>query len=268
MRDVDLTVIDGGIQRLRTRGGANPKSLYDLKNGYVTADKKVKRRPGTFRHAKLPEGTKGLCGFAGELHVFSHEAAVVPEGYRLHILAHPVSEDDDGDPIPLKRIHFAEPFMNALYVVAEFDVAVGGDIAANVYHFWLQGEGADYAWQANAEYRAGELVHPTVPTGLFYRATRLGTPNPAWTPTTPRKLGDLVEPTEYNDFYYEAVLVTGDDPRSGNVEPLWPTVTGQQVSEDVAGPEESGSPQPPPVVVAPQEGDRYRIVNISRPGFR
>lgn len=256
MRDIPLTVVEGGIQRLRTKGGANPKSLYDLVNGYVTADRKVRRRPGTFRVAELPAGTKGLVAFRGAFHVFAHETvAGLPDGFVLHVLQHPARENLEGDPIPIKRIHFAQPFMGALYVVAEFDVTIGGDIEHNVYHYWLQGEGN--SWQADTAYKAGAIVSPTTPNGLYYRATRLGQPNPAWTPDTPITQGDLREPTVYNDFYFEAVQVLGDSPRTGPVEPDWPTETGAQIIEDVAGTENQGNAQPPEPAPTPLDQARY-----------
>mgnify|MGYP001037945762 CR=1 FL=1 len=251
MRSIPLTVVQGGIQRLRTKGGASPESLYDLVNGYITAARTIRVRPGTIRHATLPAGTKGLCAHHGMLHVFSHESVEVPEGFVLHVLAHPESPDENGDPIPLSAVHFAAPFMGFLYVVAEFQ---GGD----VYHYWLQSGGP---WQPNRVYRHGEIVEPTTPNGLAYQATRLGAANPSWAPNVPRQVGDRVEPTTYNDFFYEVVETFGSAPRSGTTEPDWPTQEGARVFEDVDGIQDATptvtqpptTPQPDPTV-----RDRYR----------
>lgn len=219
MRQVPLTTIKGGIDRLRTKGGARADSLYDLLNGYVTAARTVKVRPGTFREAELPARTKGLCAFDGDLHTFCDVIVTVPAGYVLHVLTHPEATEEE--PIEIARIHFAAPFMGALYVVAEFE---DGD----VYHYWLRSSGA---WEANKIYRAGDIVEPTVPNGFAYEATRAGSAYQAWTPRAPREVGDLIEPTTYNDFYYEVTSVAGSTPSAGLTEPDWPTEDGARVTE-------------------------------------
>jgi hypothetical protein len=222
---MNLTAVAGGLTRQRVKGAARRDTLYDLLNGYVTSEGTIVVRPGTVRSASVP-GTKGLTAFAGALHVFAHEVVAVPAGYVLHVLSHPNAEPGDvsGD-FAITEIHFAEPFMGFLYVAAEFG---NGD----VYHFWLQSLGA---WQADHIYRAGDLVEPTVPTGIAYRAVRMGGAYPSWAPNVPRADGDFIEPTVYNNYYYEVVETIGASPASGTVEPTWPTTEGAQVVEDIEG---------------------------------
>lgn len=252
-----LTVVKGGISRLRSKGAAPQDVLYDLLNGYVTAEKTVRVRPGTIRTATLPTGaTKGLVAFDGSRHVFSSELVSVPDGYTLHVLVHPMFDDGTAGGFPIKKIHFAAPFLGFLYVVAEFDVGETG--AQAVYHYWLQTGGT---WQANKIYRAGDIVEPSTPNGLAYRATRLGAPNPSWAPRVARTIGDKIEPTVYNDYYYTVVATAGANPASGLVEPTWPTEAGARVTEDT----NATSAPPQSVTVAPtnQPGsevkDRYGI---------
>lgn len=236
-----LTVVKGGINRERTKGAARPDVLYDLLNGYVTDENTVAVRPGTFRDTVLPAITKGLCAFNGSRHVFAHESVTVPAGYTLHVLVHPMFEDGSQNPFVIKKIHFAAPFLGFLYVVAEFDT-LGVDTDA-VHHYWLQTSGS---WQANTIYKAGDIVEPTVPNGLAYRATRNGAPNPSWAPRVSRTVGDIIEPTVYNDFYYTVVDTLGSNPASGTVEPTWPTEDGARVSEDT-----DASSAPPQSVTLP-----------------
>jgi hypothetical protein len=222
MRDAPLTVLKGGINRLRTRGGARADTLYDLLNAYLTEDGTVKVRPGSFRVANLPESTKGLTYFDGSRHTFAAAVVAVPAGYTLHVLVHP--EQDPGEAvIPLKRIHFAEPFLGYLYVVAEFD-------DDTVWHYWLRGKAT---WAANTVYTIGDIVFPTVRNGLAYMATRVGAPNPVWSPNVPRTIGDIVEPTSANanGYYYTVVNTSGLTPTSGSVEPNWPAAAGAEVTE-------------------------------------
>lgn len=248
---MELTVVKGGITRLRTKGAAPADSLYDLLNGYVTAAKTVKARPGTFRHADLNQGEagnvlRGLAAFDGELHVFAatNDGYEVPEGFQLHVIQHPDGRDADGNIIQLRKIHFASPFMGFLYVVAEFEES-GSDLG-DVFHFWLQ-TGSE--WEPNKVYKLGDIVIPTDPNGFAYQATRLSAANPSWAPNVPRALGDVVEPTVYNDFFYTVVDALGTNPRSGTVEPLWPTEPGAQINEDAQGDysnPEGTTPQPDP----------------------
>jgi hypothetical protein len=257
MRPVTLSVIQGGIQRLREKGNANPNSLYDLVNGHVTLDQHIRSRPGTFRVASVP-GTMGLVSFNGLLHVFAAEPVDVPPGFVCNVLIHPAA---DATPIPLSRIHFAAPFMGALYVVAEFDfdpnapldIDDGGFAGEDdpedakkrqrIYHFWLRGQGQ--SWKPNYEYSFNQLVEPKPPNGYYYAASRAGAANPAWGPGQPRDVGDLVEPTVYNEYFYEVTFVSGSNAASGRDEPDWPLVSGGQVTENVIGSEGQDASQPP-----------------------
>lgn len=258
MRTVPLTTIKGGIDRLRPKGGARADSLYDLLNAYVTAEQTVVVRPGTRRLAELPEGeTVGLVAFNGLYYVFSHTDVDLTDypDYRLEILLHPL------DPLAeLVKIHYAAPFLGALYVVAEFDD--GG-----IYHYWLQqGE----TWEANHEYSANVFVQPTTPNGYVYIGARLGQPYPAWTAGAPRTAGNgssidpsIIEPTTYNEYYYTVIDTQGDNPTSGTVEPLWPTSTGATIVENTdgfaVGDSGDATPPEPPAPNTPQSSttDRY-----------
>lgn len=228
-RSVALTTVKGGINRQRTKGGALQDSLYDLVNGYVSKSKTIVVRPGTDRVYELPTDTagdgttKGLMAFQSALHVFSDELVDVPDGIVLHIITHPDATPEV--PIPLAEINFAAPFMGFPYVAATF---TNGD----TYHFWLQ---SGDEWQPDTTYKLGDIVVPSDPFGLVFQAQRLTDPNTAWAPNVLRSLGDIIEPTEFNNFYYTVVDTQGDNPRSGTVEPTWPTEDGARVFEDAEG---------------------------------
>lgn len=250
MRPVPLTVMKSGIDRLRTKGGARADSAYDLVNGYVTEQLTVRSRPGCVREAQLPPGTKGLTAFAGKLHVFASSAVVgLTDPFELHILLHP-----NDSAATLEEIHFAAPYLGALYVVAEF--SDGG-----IFHYWLQSAAE---WEAQVEIRANEFRRPTTPNGYVYRATRLNEAYPAWAPGVLRTVGNgssiepsRIEPTEYNEYFYEAVDVEGDAPRSASVEPIWPTATGERIVENSddteAATTTSVAPPAPPAPNQPQQ---------------
>lgn len=235
MRSAPLTTLKGGIDRLRTKGGARADSLYDLVNGHLTDSRTAVARPGTRRLMTLdPLLTKGLVYFRGAYHTFTSVAGTgVPDGVSVHILLHPDAEPSN--PILLSKIHFAAPFMGVLYVVAEFE-------DGSTYHYWLQEVDAE-AWQPDTVYDVGALVKPSTPNGLIYRATRLGAPFPSWAPGVRRSDGSggsayeqsVVEPTTYNGYYYVCIDTLGTNPVSGATEPTWPTERGALVVEDVDG---------------------------------
>lgn len=255
MRIVELNALEGGITRLRSKGGANPKWLYDLLNGYVLQDGSIQSRPGTEDEILLPEGTKGLCAVNGGLVVFASTPKTITDARVIcEVLTHP------NDPsLDIAEIHFAGPFLGGasgayLYVVAEF---TDGEI----FHFWLQH--AD-TWQASTTYVEGQLVEPTTPNGYVYRAKRIGAPGQLWAPNVARTVGDVVEPTTANGFQYTCVDTLGVSPRSGTVEPVWPAEDGAQVIEDTNGITVPGSTAgdyaPPPTLPPSDVIDRYGIV--------
>lgn len=257
MRSAPLTTLKGGINRLRIKGGARADALYDLVNGYITEANKAVARPGTRRKATIDRETKGLFGFGGSLHVFSHQQVIVPDGFTLNVLVHPDTVTL-GETHPIEKIHFVAPIMGALYVVAEFD---DGDI----YHYWLQ---AGEQWEASTVYDIGDLVRPVTANGFVYRAERTTAANPVWAAGVPRYDGtttydqSVIEPTEYNGYYYVCTLAQGDNPRSGEVEPVWPTNEGETVTETAdnsdqqATTEVATNPDPATTPTAPTR-DRY-----------
>lgn len=219
MRQVPLTVINGGINRLRVKGGARADSLYDLLNGYVTQAQTVKVRPGTLRHADLSSfDTRGLATVSGQLAVFSTSVQDVPDGYVNFVLQDPNDPTQD-----LAQIHFAKPFLGFPYVVAEF---ANGD----VFHFWLRDSGV---WTADTDYLIGDIVIPaTNNVGIAFEAVRISAPNPTWSPNTQESEGNIVEPVVYDGFFFTATSVSGDNPHTGATEPAWNASDGATTIEE------------------------------------
>ena len=246
MRQQPLSTVKAGITRLRDKGGASPDSLFDLLNGYVTAARTVKSRPGTRIDVVRPTGTKGLAWFQGKFVVFSHQ---VMSGYdnrvEVEVLRHPSAPET-----PIKDIHFALPFLGYLYVVAEFEDGL-------IRHYWLEkGE----IWQPGKWYLPGTLVRPTNGNGMAYRVESDRAGYVPWAPNVARAVDDVVVPIEDNGFRYVVMETTGDSPRSGTTEPAWPTHPGETVIEDVSSrnpysvQEGTGTPSTP---VPPSVKDRY-----------
>lgn len=217
---ISLSVLKQGIQRLREKGSADPSSLFDLLNGYVTIDGSTKQRPGTEFVATLPAGTHGLIAHRGEQVVFSIAPKTMPAGFRCEVVNSP------GNPtIDIRKVWFAAPFLGEIYSSIEFN-------DGTVSHFWLEGSAGNKAWQANHAYTVGEMVVPG--NGLAYRATRLDSAGAPWKALEPRTMGDVVEATTFNGYTYEVTAVGGAVPKSGSVEPTWPTTSGALVTEQAA----------------------------------
>ncbi len=247
MRTLSFTTAKGGINRQRVRGGATADSLYDALNTYQTGSGTWINRDGTVRDALLPATTRGLTAFQGILHTFSYQLEqYTPVGYLANVLAHPTN-----DAATLTEIHFAQPFMGALYVVAEW--SDGG-----IFHYWLASSGE---WSADHVYFDGDIVIPTVPNGLLYKATanNPAAPTQTWQPLTNYTVGSKVLPTTYDGYYFEVTATQGDVPISGNTEPTWSVGEGFETTESVNGTNAPASnvaadaiPQVPPDV-----RDRY-----------
>lgn len=253
MRTFALSNVKTGMTRLRDKGGASKDSLYDLHNAYVSASGSVVPRPGTALAYTLPAGTKGLAAHNGRLHVFANSVLASPSpSVQIDVLSNPTDPSLD-----IEDIWFAAPFLGYLYVVAEFE-------DGSVYHYWL--EEAD-TWQADTTYMLGQLVQPTVPNGLVYRAGRLNPADPVWTPDTAVTLGDVVEPTTFNGYKFEVIDTIGNA-RTGDVEPDWNEGDGAITYEDV----DVSTPVTPggggngnPGTVPPDIRDRYDNPGGSRP---
>lgn len=248
-RPVSLSAIKAGMTRLREKGGASPESLYLLLNGYVTASRTCKMRPGSDIDTDGLAGTLGLVLFRGKFVVFASEFVDLDDpDYELEILKHPVS----GSAATLVDIRFAAPFLGYLYVVALWSDGL-------IVHYWLQ---AAEAWQANHVYIEGQVVLPSTPTGYAYKATRISAREQLWAPNVARAVGDRVEPTVSNSFLYQVVDTLGDNPRSGATEPDWIAADGALVYEDASGPgggTGSGSGGGTPTSQLPPEvEDRYK----------
>lgn len=217
MRPVPLTVLKGGINRLKIKGGVSAQQLYDLTNAYITQAGTIVPREGTIRNATLNSSTVGLAAFKGQLNVFSTTLQTVPSGYVDNLLVHPTNPA-----ATLTKIWFAKPFLGFLYVAAQFST---GDI----FHYWLQSNGP---WAANTVYKTGAIVTPLAsPNGLAFQAVRDVPQNSTWQPQATVTAGTVFEPSTYTGFMYRAVAVAGSSPHTGSTEPTWATTIGGVVQE-------------------------------------
>jgi hypothetical protein len=216
MRQVELTTLRGGINRLKIKGVSKADVLYDLTNAYITAAGTIVAREGTIRNAALNSSTVGLCAANGVLNVFAKTLIGVPGGYQCNVLVHPT--DATQNPV---KIWYAKPMMGFLYVVCQFG---NGDI----FHYWLQSGGV---WAANTVYFTDNIVTPSTPNGLAFKAVRDLPPQPTWAADTTTAVNAIVEPTAYTGFVYKAIAVAGTNPHTGSVEPVWPKVENGTIQE-------------------------------------
>jgi len=163
------------------------------------------------------------------------------------VLAHP-DPDFEGT---LEKIHFAEPFMGALYVVAEWS-------DGRVSHHWLASGGE---WEPDKVYFNGDVVTATAQNGLLYKAVANNpdAPTQTWQPLTNYQVGDKVLPTTYNGYYYEVAATEGDVPISGAFEPSWVASEGAEVTEAADGSRVPAATSAPEAAaeVPPSIKDRY-----------
>lgn len=221
MRAYPLSNLKAGIARGRIKGGANQYALYDLLNGYVNEAGVPVNRDGTLIDAVLPAGTVGMMSLLDKKVVFAITTIdLTGTGYDLIVLKHPT----DGS-IALKKIHYAQTFMRAPYIIAEF-------VEGTVQHYWLQ---AGETWVSSAVVLAGRQVVPSIENGYVYTAVRTFATQPAWTPLTAKTVGAIVEPSTPNGYYAEVISVSGATPTTGATEPEWPAEEDAIVVEYSSG---------------------------------
>jgi len=218
VRAYPITVLAGGINRLRVKGGAAANSLYDLQNAYINNAGAVVPREGTIRAATLDSSTVGLAAANGQFNIFSSSfsTAALPAGYVLNVLSNPVNSTASPT-----TIFYAKPFMGFPYVVASFS-------DGRIFHYWLQNNGT---WTSTTDYTSASIVLPPVLNGLAYQGVRDFPPNPVWTPETIITSASYIEPTTPTGFCYQAIATTGTPVHTGAVEPVWPTTAGGIIQE-------------------------------------
>jgi hypothetical protein len=218
VRAYPITVLGGGINRLRVKGGAAANQLYDLQNAYITNAGSVGPREGTIRAATLDGSTVGLAAANGTFNIFSSQfsTASLPANYVLNVLSDP--NNTSASPV---TIWYAKPFMGFLYVVAQFS-------DNSIFHYWLQNDGT---WTSSTDYTSASIVLPPVANGLAYQGLRDFPPQPLWTPDTVITSASYIEPNTPTGFCYQAIAVAGNPVHTGQVEPVWPTVAGATIQE-------------------------------------
>ena len=240
MKSILLGQFNAGIDRLRIKGGAAKDALYDLVNAYIDKAGSVRARPGTVAKYTLPAGTIGLAYHDGALQTFAD--TVIDPGTSnvvVNVLIHPSKLGDYKDwqypkdwpastafdsTATLSLIHYAQPFLGFLYVVAEFTDGF-------IFHYWLQ---TGHAWQKSTAYFPHDDVEtalpvaPPSPNGYVYKPTP-NNPPLNWKANTAHALNDEIIPSsDYldnnpnaSDYKFEAIEVIGDTPSSGSTEPDW-----------------------------------------------
>ena len=182
-----LTVINGGMNRLRIKGAARSDTLYLLQDGYVTAANTVKKRPGTIRNANLATlggagNSKGLVAFQNALHVFSAQKIAVPAGYVDHVLTHPAANATYTPPFPGLGFN---PVVESLLQFEDGNGSVAFTDTGGAGAAWTGAGGAQES-SAQAMFGTGSLlcnslgnyIQTTVTSGS---AMDLATGNPDWT---------------------------------------------------------------------------------------
>jgi hypothetical protein len=233
VRSFPLTVLNGGINRLRVKGGASASQLYDLQNAYITNAGSIVPREGTIRAVTLDSSTVGLAAANGKFNIFSSQfsTAALPANYVLNVLSDPINRS-----APVVKIWFAKPFLGFELVVAEF-------ADGNTFTYWLQSAGT---WTSSTDYTSASIVLPPTPNGLAYQGVRDFPPQPLWAPDVIIASASYVEPNTPTGFAYQAIAVAGSPAHTGLTEPVWPIVAGailQEFGDFSASATDAGSTQ-------------------------
>ena len=80
---ITFTDFSFGKDLRKGQSTSDANRLRELKNGFITTGKAIKKRPGTSLVARLETGTKGLISAIGKLHTFYNQAGTVTHANTL-----------------------------------------------------------------------------------------------------------------------------------------------------------------------------------------
>jgi len=80
---ITFTDFSFGKDLRKGQSTSDANRLRELKNGFITTGKAIKKRPGTSLVARLETGTKGLISAIGKLHTFYNQAGTVTHANAL-----------------------------------------------------------------------------------------------------------------------------------------------------------------------------------------
>jgi len=250
-REIVLSSLKAGINRLRIKGGASKDALFDGLNCWIDQSGSAQSRQGTTFVYTLPAGTKGLVQFGGKLLVLALATpAITNPLFTYKIIKHP----DPAFAGTISTVHFAKPFLGWVYAAVQFS-------DGNIYHYWLQ---EPTAWASGFDYAVNANVSPSAENGFYYTASR-DDPPPSWKAATAYQIGDIVQPSAYNGFVYNVVSTTGASPQSGATEPTWPTEDGAQVNEDANSTTTVVPVAPPAPAVSPVSTKYGNLTGFKNP---
>lgn len=223
-----------GMNQMRKIGTATPRSYFNMpktyldgmwimQNCYITTGHSIRKRP-CMKYQGSVAGSAGLFAANGVINVFyTTTAPTLPSGYVAHKIPNPNAPTTS----QIVKINFATVFLGQIFVVATYD-------DGTTHYFYLM---ENQAWTANTSFPLGTIISPSAAykaahgdPGFYYQVTT-GPTLAEWTANALHAVGDIVVPTVANGFQYEVVSATGTPIQSGAIEPVWPTVVGETVTE-------------------------------------
>ena len=172
MPSVTFDQFDSGMDLRNSASTSKASKLRDLKNGYITSGKSVRKRPGMTLfydfNISSETGTKGLVAANGFLNVFISELPpinIAGTYFKCHRLAHPSSLS-----AKIQYINNADTYYGLIYVAASYD-------DNSTYHHYLNiGSNGEIPY-SNRAWTVGEYVTGVAndTMGLRWRCTNAGT---------------------------------------------------------------------------------------------
>lgn len=128
MKSITYDKFDVGLDLRKGASVSDANRLRQLKNGYVTTGKVIRKRPARTKVVTLEAGTKGLIAGLGKLNTFYESGSISHANtlFQANLVAHPTTSQ------LIDRVHRGEVFDGYLYVSVEY-------ADNSIWHHYLDG---------------------------------------------------------------------------------------------------------------------------------
>ncbi|MDH5572491.1 MAG: hypothetical protein OEY89_12050, partial [Gammaproteobacteria bacterium] len=149
MKSITFDKFDVGLDLRKGASVSDANRLRQLKNGYVTTGKVIRKRPARKLVATLEAGTKGLISGQGKLNTFYESGTITHANtlFQANLVAHPTTSQ------LVSKVHRGDVFSGYLYVSVEY-------ADGSIWHHYLNGGSPTHVTDVNCP-QSAEFIKVT-----------------------------------------------------------------------------------------------------------